>query len=438
MLLLPQTARTDSRRTDDCRRYFCIVWDGIVAVVLGQSRLRNRGDSTQAVFLAQEGIDAARSIRDNGWLNLTNGNHGLQRTGGYWSFLGASEVIDGTYTRVIAVSDVNRDGSGNIVTSGGTVDPRTKLVSATVSWTPGVFVPRAVSVQAYLVDWNVYDWTQTTDADFNAGTHGSTVVSGSGMAANVVLVQTVGGGGGDPEWAVGGGQTYTDTTDTDFSAGTYVNTLVSGTGTSGKVTLTTQSTWTQINPPFSTVDVNAVSSNWAVGDNGDIFYWSGSIWIEASSPTVEGLYGVSEVSPTEAHAIGNNGTFLRYNGTNWVSESSPSPHRMNGISMVNSAFGVVAGDSGDIAHWNGTVWSLVSSPTGKKLNGVDMLSTSDGWIVGEDGVIFRWNDRHGQRFIADGDELLSGQSSASNGTAVAKTADYSWNGVLVNGCFSCQ
>jgi type II secretory pathway pseudopilin PulG len=48
--------------------------------------------------------------------------------------LGQSNV---TYTRYFYLSDVYRDGSGNIVTSGGTYDPSTKQITVVYSWPNG-------------------------------------------------------------------------------------------------------------------------------------------------------------------------------------------------------------------------------------------------------------------------------------------------------------
>ena len=42
-----------------------------------------------------------------------------------------------TYTRYFYISDVYRDGSGNIVTSGGTYDPSTKQITVVYSWPNG-------------------------------------------------------------------------------------------------------------------------------------------------------------------------------------------------------------------------------------------------------------------------------------------------------------
>ena len=75
-----------------------------------------------------------QSIAYNTWANVADGTHGLSKGSGYWQFSGSSDLIDDKYTREIVVSAVQRDESCDIVASGGTNDPDTKLVSANIDW----------------------------------------------------------------------------------------------------------------------------------------------------------------------------------------------------------------------------------------------------------------------------------------------------------------
>ncbi len=128
---------------------------GAVIAVLGSlvaSRLAE--EETKAAYLATEGLEAVKSIRDQNWNYLTNSTHGLSKTNGYWEFLGSSDTDPSVkFTRVITISDVQRNGSGDIVASGGTIDPDTKKAVAEVSWH---FLPSALSSAIetiYLTNW---------------------------------------------------------------------------------------------------------------------------------------------------------------------------------------------------------------------------------------------------------------------------------------------
>src|SRR5690349_13169200 len=113
---------------------FVIISSSAVVAILGAlTTIRLTQEQGQATYLANEGMEAIKSIRDQQWASLIPGNtYGLSKTSGVWSFSGTSDT-NGKYTRSLAVSAVNRSG-GAIVTSGGTVDFDTKKVTCTVSW----------------------------------------------------------------------------------------------------------------------------------------------------------------------------------------------------------------------------------------------------------------------------------------------------------------
>lgn len=107
-------------------------------------------ENTQAVNLAQEAIEALRSIRDSNWTKLTNGNHGLTNALGYWDFAGTENVIDG-FTRVILIENVSRDPTtDNIETAYNPAnnDPNTKKLTSTVTWKD-----EKVEIITYLTNW---------------------------------------------------------------------------------------------------------------------------------------------------------------------------------------------------------------------------------------------------------------------------------------------
>lgn len=91
----------------------------------------------QASMLMEEGVEAVKSVRDANWSNISNlplGNSYLSFSN-VWSLSNTNqvEVVDGTFTRTIRLSEVRRDGNDDIASS-GTVDPGTKKVTVSVSW----------------------------------------------------------------------------------------------------------------------------------------------------------------------------------------------------------------------------------------------------------------------------------------------------------------
>ena len=96
-------------------------------------------DKVKATFLAEEGLEAMRLLRDTSWSqniagHVSGSSFYLSFDGANWSSTSSSAYIDGTFDRKLTINDVYRNSSEDIVSSGGTLDPNTKLVTAQVSW----------------------------------------------------------------------------------------------------------------------------------------------------------------------------------------------------------------------------------------------------------------------------------------------------------------
>ncbi|MFH0819704.1 MAG: hypothetical protein V1892_01590 [bacterium] len=118
----------------------------------------------KALFYAQEGAEAVRSVRNQAWSNLRAGTFGLSSNSGRWQFSGSSELLDNFFTRKIIVEDVYRDGSGNVVqpsAPGAVLDIHTKKIVSQVSWpTPGG-TNNQVSLPFFVSSWQTKNWIQT-------------------------------------------------------------------------------------------------------------------------------------------------------------------------------------------------------------------------------------------------------------------------------------
>lgn len=124
--------------------------------------------SNKALLYAQEGLEAARQMRDRNFLLLTDGDHGLEMIDNEWRFIQAPEDIDGYYYRTVTVDDVYRDLNGEIADS-GVLDPDMKKISSRIDWTYKTVLPRSIELQTYLSDWRGDDWLETDCAEFSAG-----------------------------------------------------------------------------------------------------------------------------------------------------------------------------------------------------------------------------------------------------------------------------
>ncbi len=93
----------------------------------------------QANYLAEEGIEAVRTLRDAGWSSKisklsTTTAYSLYWNGTNWTATTTSALIDNLFSRAFTLSDVVRDANFNIASSSGTYDSGSKMVSVTVSW----------------------------------------------------------------------------------------------------------------------------------------------------------------------------------------------------------------------------------------------------------------------------------------------------------------
>jgi prepilin-type N-terminal cleavage/methylation domain-containing protein len=96
---------------------------------------------TQAVFLAEEGVEAVMTLRDSTWSKnlgaMTVGTSYYMTwntTTGTWATSTTATSTDGMFYRTVTLADVYRDSSDRIVTSGGTLDANSRLATVAVSW----------------------------------------------------------------------------------------------------------------------------------------------------------------------------------------------------------------------------------------------------------------------------------------------------------------
>lgn len=92
---------------------------------------------SKAQFVANEGLEASRNIRDAAFANLTDGNHGLAIAGGNWTFSGTTDTVD-IFTRQVNIS---------------TIDANTKEVKVTLTWTPQFSAVSTLTQTMRLTNW---------------------------------------------------------------------------------------------------------------------------------------------------------------------------------------------------------------------------------------------------------------------------------------------
>jgi Tfp pilus assembly protein PilV len=96
---------------------------------------------TAASFLTKEGVEAVRSIRDNNWNDLIQGEYGLAIVNNNWVLAGTHEDVSSYLSngiRKVILEDVDADR---------------KKITATVSWDLTESRPQEISYTTVLTNW---------------------------------------------------------------------------------------------------------------------------------------------------------------------------------------------------------------------------------------------------------------------------------------------
>lgn len=137
----------------------------VVAVIGGFTANRLGQENSIATQFASEGLEAVRSIRNQGFSNIDglastycSSGTGVQITGGVWVLksAGTSDTLasDSRFSRVITICDADRTAtaSSNLGTT-GTVYKNVKKVTSTVTWTFSTGHSSTVALTTYLSNW---------------------------------------------------------------------------------------------------------------------------------------------------------------------------------------------------------------------------------------------------------------------------------------------
>ena len=115
--------------------------------------------TVKAAYLAEEGIEVIRFLRDSSWetniLALSTAiDYSLVFESGLWRSTTTDVFIDDIFERKIVLSEVYRNSSAEIVSSGGTLDPDTRMITVIVSWGNGT-ATTTKSISTYIT--NLFD-----------------------------------------------------------------------------------------------------------------------------------------------------------------------------------------------------------------------------------------------------------------------------------------
>lgn len=114
-----------------------LIYSGETAVLSGKR--------AQAVFFAEEGLEAVRNIRDEDFSLLVDGVHGLSISGGEWTLSGTSDT-NGIFTRFVTISSIDADR---------------KQASSEIIWQQNNQRTGSVSYSTRLTNWRKFVGSQS-------------------------------------------------------------------------------------------------------------------------------------------------------------------------------------------------------------------------------------------------------------------------------------
>lgn len=109
----------------------------VTALISARASTNSTSERQRALFLAEEGMAAIRSIRDSSFETLQDGEWGLVREGSTWALVSGTDRIEDFFQRTLAIE---------------TPDDGARLITTRVEWESlrGV---QEVQLQTILTNW---------------------------------------------------------------------------------------------------------------------------------------------------------------------------------------------------------------------------------------------------------------------------------------------
>lgn len=122
--------------------------------------LKSEKNNLETMLLAQEGLEAVRLVRDEAWAAVASSTDSQSPSSRYYPVVQNGKwvlatispgLVNGRYDRFVQFEKVSRDGSDRITAEGGTDDPGTRKVTATVSSAFGI-----ATLTTYITNFQSY------------------------------------------------------------------------------------------------------------------------------------------------------------------------------------------------------------------------------------------------------------------------------------------
>lgn len=199
------------------------------------------------------------------------------------------------------------------------------------------------------------------------------------------------------------------------------------------VTISAQ-TWHWINPTTGLQGINGISfvspnEGMAVGERGAILHYLNGEWSIAESPVGTNLNAVEFINPILAWAVGDSGVILRYDGDEWFEVNSPATGCLKDIYCVDESHCWAVGSA--ILFYDGTTWQVQAEIS--DINTVGFISADEGWAGSSNTHFFHFSDGNwaeDDTFAGSNLQLFQCMVSAGEGRLLMSGSDIEGDGVL--------
>lgn len=160
---------------------FSLITSFLVFLVLDSTRTyENLERRATATRITKEIYSALKYLKSEEWFSIRKetdqGPRHIEYTDGKYSIV-EGEVTKDSITHSFAITLAQRDSTGMLVETGGTIDPHTRVVNISIAWTDRFGRSHLIEPKLYLNDWNINSIILTTKDDFNRGVHKDTAAA---------------------------------------------------------------------------------------------------------------------------------------------------------------------------------------------------------------------------------------------------------------------
>lgn len=150
------------------------LWATIGLVIISKQGAGNAQDRQEALWYANQGIDALRTM-DFSNLTLTETGN-ITFAGNTWTLnTNGSQLLDNKYTRTVHVQEAFRDDDCALVSVGGTLDDDSRFLQSDVAWIDGTGRSQLLTLNSFAANWDdmqgmCADMADAITFDFSAST----------------------------------------------------------------------------------------------------------------------------------------------------------------------------------------------------------------------------------------------------------------------------